>query len=175
MSSKVKQILTAGLFIIAVCILFVVLFHSNTNTSELPEEASLVLENYMEEYKKGTPYAVEYAHFENEFIREAYIQSGDKMLDYNIESIEKINEYLYALTILIKTEQSILHQGDEYARAYNFMALIDDRWYFLNGVDNIPMNIQTNLDYSQYEYYHEDIVPVEDVTGVVEFDLTSET
>jgi len=35
---------------------------------------------------------------------------------------------------------------------YNFVALIDKIWYFINGVGNIPPDIKDNLDEEKYTY-----------------------
>ncbi len=124
----------------------------------------------MEAYRKGTEYAVEYTHFEDEFVREAYIISGDKLLDYKIENVEKINDNLYAFTILVKTEQSTFYSGDIFERVFNFVARIDDEWYFLNGVSHIPADLQENLDIEKYTNTGENIVERDDIVDIINFE-----
>ncbi|NLV87451.1 MAG: hypothetical protein GX025_09610 [Clostridiales bacterium] len=115
---------------------------------EIPEDVLTLVETYMDAYKLGTGEAIKYTHFENDFKKEAYLESGDKLFDYKIESAEKINDKLFTFTILVKTIQT----GDYYLSVYNFVALIDNEWYFINGVGNIPQNLKSNIDESKYTY-----------------------
>ena len=170
MNKKRKILFIAPmLLVLIVCIIgFFTMHHRSEPT--IPDEVSTLVKNYMDAYKNGTEYSVEYAHFEDEFKRSAYITTGDKLLDYKIESADKINDNLYALTILVKTEQSTFYSGDVFERAYNFVAQIDDGWYFLNGVSNIPSDIQDNLDVSEYTYDDENIVDRDDIVGIIDID-----
>ena len=103
-------------------------------------------------------------------MREAYIISGDKLLDYKIENVEKINDNLYAFTILVKTEQSTFYSGDIFERVFNFVARIDDEWYFLNGVSHIPADLQENLDIEKYTNTGENIVERDDIVDIINFE-----
>ena len=115
---------------------------------KLPEDAQSLVETYMDAYMNGTKESARYAHFENEVIKDAYLNGATYLIDYRIESTKRINDKLYALTVLVKTN----HTGDAYMRVYNFVALINEQWYFINGVGNIPEELQDNLDKSQYLY-----------------------
>jgi hypothetical protein len=35
---------------------------------------------------------------------------------------------------------------------YNFVAFIDDKWFYINGSGNIPSNLMDNLDEEKYSY-----------------------
>ena len=120
----------------------------NGDKVDVPEEVSTLVDTYMKAYKIGTGESVRYAHFESDFKKEAYLESGDKLLDYKIESTEKINDSLFAFTILAKTTQT----DNSYLRVYNFVAQIDNSWYFINGVGNIPQDLKDNLDEEKYTY-----------------------
>ena len=100
----------------------------------------------MEAYAKGNSYSVEYAHFEDEFVRQAYLSVEDQLISYQIEHIEKVNDNLYALTIKMKTTQTVMLRGDVWSEVYNFVARIDGQWKFINGVGNIPDDLQENLE-----------------------------
>ena len=126
-----RKIVLSIIIILALCLFVLFALRQSKTTSLIPNEVSELVNNYMEAYRKGTEYAVEYTHFEDEFVREAYIISGDKLLDYKIEYVEKINDNLYAFTILVRTEQSTFYSGDIFERVFNFVARIDDEWYFL--------------------------------------------
>lgn len=141
----------------------------------LPAEVLDLINNYMSAFKKGTDKSVEYIYMEDEFKRSAYINSGDMLIDYKIESFEKINNNLYGLVVLTKTEQSMMTFGDVYRSVFNFVAYIDGEWRYINGVANIPADIRENLDVSKYTYDDEHIVGAEDIVGVIDSDskLTS--
>lgn len=134
--------------------------HLRRNTAGIPNEVTNLIEEYMAAYKKGTEASVEFTHFNDEFKRQAYIMSGDKLLDYKVQSIEKINDDLYALNILIKTT---VGYWDDFKLVYNFAARIDGQWKYINGVSNIPENLRENLIESNYTYQDENIVDYEDV------------
>lgn len=134
---------------ILICVLLVACTEiKNGDKVDVPEEVSALVDTYMNAYKIGTGESVRYAHFENDFKKEAYLESGDKLLDYRIESTEKINDSLFAFTILVKTTQT----DNSYLRVYNFVALIDNNWYFINGVENILQDLKDNLDEEKYTY-----------------------
>lgn len=111
-------ILLCGILII--CIAIIGSIQQHRNNTDVPEEAYAVFEKYMDAYKNGPEEAVGFAHFENEFIRTAYISADDKLLDYEIESMEMINDRLVALTVLIKTVQTVRYSRDTFDRVYNF-------------------------------------------------------
>ena len=163
-----RKIVLSIIIILALCLFVLFALRQSKTTSLIPNEVSELVNNYMEAYRKGTEYAVEYTHFEDEFVREAYIISGDKLLDYKIENVEKIN--LYAFTILVKTEQSTFYSGDIFERVFNFVARIDDEWYFLNGVSHIPADLQENLDIEKYTNTGENIVERDDIVDIINFE-----
>ena len=165
-----RKIVLSIIIILALCLFVLFALRQSKTTSLIPNEVSELVNNYMEAYRKGTEYAVEYTHFEDEFVREAYIISGDKLLDYKIENVEKINDNLYAFTILVKTEQSTFYSGDIFERVFNFVARIDDEWYFLNGVSHIPADLQENLDIDKYTNTGENIVERDDIVDIINFE-----
>ena len=165
-----RKIVLSIIIILALCLFVLFALRQSKTTSLIPNEVSELVNNYMEAYRKGTEYAVEYTHIEDEFVREAYIISGDKLLDYKIENVEKINDNLYAFTILVKTEQSTFYSGDIFERVFNFVARIDDEWYFLNGVSHIPADLQENLDIEKYTNTGENIVERDDIVDIINFE-----
>lgn len=114
----------------------------------LPKKADEVLVDYMESFKLGTNEAVQYAHFKNEEIKEAYLNAGTILYDYRIEDITRINDNLFALTVLVKTNRT----SDSYMRVYNFLGYIDGSWRFMNGIGNVPDEISDNLERDAYSY-----------------------
>lgn len=134
---------------------------------DIPDEVAELVETYMDAYKKGTEESAAYAHFESDFVRSAYIESGDRLIDYKLESTEKINDNLYSVTLLVKSESSVMYFGDEYQRVYNFAARIENEWYYINGVSDIPPALQENLDVNKYTYEGENIVDPDDIVGKI--------
>lgn len=138
--------------------------------SGVPSEVSNLFYNYMKSFKKGTHVSVDYVYFIDDFKRNAYIDSGDKLLDYRVEKVEKINDQLYSFTLLMKTKLSMYYSGNAYERAYNFAAYINSKWYYLNGVSNIPPELRNNLDENNYVYDDKNIVDASDIVGVISLD-----
>lgn len=114
----------------------------------LPKDAQVLVEQYMDAYKIGTKEAAKYAHFESELIRTAYLDAATVLIDYRLESSDRINSNLYALTVLVRTN----YTGSAYLRVYNFVGYIDGQWRYINGLGNIPENIRDNLDEIRYIY-----------------------
>jgi len=136
--------------------------NQNTPNFDVPVEVLAAYENYMNAFKIGSEEAVKYAHIENDFIRETLLMTEDRLIEYKIESTEMINEKLYAFISLGKTTNTML-DSDDFQRAYNFVGLIDDKWYFMINVRDVPAELRENLDESRYIITGENIVDFEDV------------
>ena len=96
---------------------------------------------------------MDYCLFASDMNRQAYIDSNDKLLDYIIESSEKINENLTEYTILYQNKQSIdnrLIEEGEYRRAYNFVGNIDGELYFIINRNSIPEALRDGLDDAKF-------------------------
>lgn len=145
---------THKIYIILICIIIFLgillcLTSRSKSCEELPDEILNTIDNYMTAYKISTEQASKFIHFENEDTKKFYIESGEKALDYRIESFEKINDNLYGITVLIKTNMT----ENNYLRVYNFVLNIDGEWKYANGVNNIPDNLSENLDNEKYSYH----------------------
>lgn len=120
--------------------------------AEPSEAAQSVIETVYDMWKSNRDNdlseLMQYVHFENAFKKQAFLDSGEEVFDYIIESSEEVNANLFAFTVLVKSNVS----GDGYERAYNFAAYIDGGWYYINGVGNIPDELKENLDESKYSY-----------------------
>ncbi len=154
-----------AILIVAVIILCVIAFasitlfiHAQGNVNEIPADVTNLIEEYLAAYREGTDKSVAFTYFNDEFRKEAYIVSGDKLLDYEIQSIERINDNLYAISILVKTTQTECYMGDDLELVYNFTAKIDGQWKYINGVTNIPEDLRENLLVEDYTYQNENIV-----------------
>lgn len=117
---------------------------------KLPAAAADVLEQYMDAYKIGTPNSVKYMHFENDIEVNAYVNSGAILLDYRVLKVKEVNPCLYALKLKMSSSQSVLF-GDTWETVYNFLGLIDGKWYYIGNERHIPEDLRSNLDPSKYQ------------------------
>ncbi len=156
-----KKIAWIGISVCCILVVCAVLFFRPTHNAgdasiptDLPKEVQSLVKDYMHASIKGTKYSAQYVHFEDDSIREAHLNAGNKLFEYDIESVEKINQNLYAFTILMKSELSVQYQyhGDDYQRVYNFVGNIDGKWCYITGISAIPADLRENLDESKYKY-----------------------
>ena len=149
---------------LVVCVLAFALGRDKDGMSILPKEARECVETFLEAYQQGgTPESVKYMHFEDDFRRTAYIDTHNRLVDYKIEDVEKVNDNLYVLTLQMKSEQSILIHGDIFRTIHNFVVRIDGKWYYIAGVGSIPKDLRENLDVDKYTPKGDNIVDVNDV------------
>lgn len=158
MKTKKNAIIAGMILALIVLASAALIFGMRNEAAEVPEEVTKLIEDYMAAYQEGVEKSVELAWFRDESIREAYITTGDKLIDYEIQSIEKINDELYEVNVLMKSEQSVLNHGDEFQPAYNFAAKIDGQWRYLNGIAHIPDELRENLDAGKYVYEDENVL-----------------
>lgn len=148
MMKKRKRTILIILLMVIVLAVVVGSVLTYTYNHKLPSAADDALTRYMEAFKNGTKDASQYAHFKNEEVRETYEGAGTVLYDYRIEKITRINDKLFALTVLVKTNRT----DEAYMRVYNFVGYINDSWIFINGVGNIPEEICYNLNREAYMY-----------------------
>ena len=128
-----------------------------TEKAEVPEDVLTFVETVMEAYKIDPSEAIKYKHYEHEVLIQYDLEANDKLIDYEIENAEMINENLTALTMQIKSEQIY----GEYRQVYNFVVRIDGELYYIGNVSEIPPELKENLDESKYRY--EDDLGIPDV------------
>ena len=139
------------------------IFKKTTLDQQYPNDVLNLIENYLEAYKQGTSVSIVFMHFEDDFNRSAYSDSNDYLIDYKIESIERINRNLYEVRLLIMSELTRNYFGDEPQLVYNFVCRIHGKWWYINGIRHIPPNLRSGLDDSIYEYLDPKIVDPEDI------------
>lgn len=116
----------------------------------------------MDAYKIGTPNAVQYMHFENDTEVNAYINCGAVLLDYRVLKVEEVNPCLYALKLQMSSSQTLLF-GDTWETVYNFLGLIDGKWYYIGNVRHIPEDLRSNLDPSKYQYDDPNVLNTDEI------------
>ena len=156
-------LIVASVVIIASCSI-------NQKASEMnkiPDEVQALVEAYMDAKKIGVSESAKYMHFEDDWTENVYLESNDQLLDYKIESTEIVNNNLVALTIQVRTmvsDETGRTRGEgTYETVYNFVALIEGEWRFINGVRHIPANLKNNFNESKYSYSDTNIVDYNDV------------
>ncbi len=108
-------------------------------------------EQYLHTFRtEGIEKAVEYCHFEaSEFYsqdahRDLYARSGCAIQDYRIQSIDRINDDLYALKLELQDA------GGQWKTVYNFVGRIDGAYRYINGVSHIPATLRTGFTPENY-------------------------
>lgn len=108
-------------------------------------------EQYLRTFKaEGIEKAVEYCHFEgSEFYspddhRNIFARSGCAIQDYHIQSIDKINDSLYALKLELQDAEG------HWKTVYNFVGYIDGAYRYINGVSHIPDALRTGFTPEAY-------------------------
>lgn len=139
--------------ILLVCILILVACGEQSKMLESPYEGvpdtvySFMI-NYMEAARDGFNKLVDMDYLPEEFqwTKELSMQSAEYVIDYEIESAEKINEDLYAFVILIKTNATM----EKYTRIANFVGIIGGEVYRIANTAHIPENLREGLDAEKY-------------------------
>lgn len=91
-------------------------------------------------------------HFEDDSIRDIFIATEDRLENYEIENIEKINENLYSVTLLTRMKINHIPGQEGLSTSYNFVVRIGNQWFYLNGINHIPENLRENLNPDNYRY-----------------------
>ena len=116
---------------------------------------------YVEALKIGTEEAGQYAEFPNEDLRLAFCHSSSRIVDYEVESSEKINNSLWLYTMLIQDNM----YGEVYRRIYYFVGHIDDRYVVYGNASFIPEDLRGDFDIAPYLYTSEDTLGVPETTS----------
>lgn len=83
----------------------------------------------------------------------AFDNSTMTVQSYDIVSMEKINDDLYALTVdYVDVPEDENEEYTEDVTAYNFIGKIDGQWRYIFNKRNIPEEIQENFDPDKYIY-----------------------
>ncbi len=161
---KIRFFLLVALLICQVA-LALLLGGCGAKEETVPAEVTELVHTYLETCKEkgNSTEAAAYMHFEDDFILQAYLDSGDRLLEYQVEGIRKINEDLYEVELLCKSQSQGWRGNDQMRQAWNFVCRIDGKWYYLNGVRHIPAELRSGLNEDRYVYNDTRIVPAEDV------------
>ncbi len=126
--------------------------------ASVPQEVISFFEDYMEAGKKGlhSSEALSYCYYSpnSEFYRQMDETTPWFVLDYEIDQIEKINDGLYAFTVLTKKSASDAEDTSAgyYDRIFNFVGEIDGRQYIIKNIRDIPEALTEGLNPDLYSY-----------------------
>lgn len=125
----------------------------NILDNNIPTDVATFIYDYFEEFKNGTEGIVKYRHFEDESEVKLLLENDIKILDYEIEKAEKINDNLYAFRLLIQNNgmpKSIIDAG-QYMVVYNFVVRIDESLFVCATIRDIPSDLRTGLNPDNYK------------------------
>ncbi len=167
MKGTKRLLLLAGAACVILCICVIGLVARGQRNKVAPREVMECVDAYMDAYRIGTSESVKHMYFRDDFIREAYIATNDRLLDFQLEGVERINADLYELDVRVKSEQGVYRSGDAYEQVFNFVARVDGQWRYLNGVGHIPDDLKENLDESKYIITGDNVVNPADIVGAI--------
>ena len=115
---------------------------------DVPDEIYSFMVNYMETARDGYNKLVDKDYFPEEYqwARELSEQSPQYVVDYEIESAERVNKNLYAFILLVKTDDT----RGKYERLANFVGYIDGKLYRIANTHFIPENMTAGLIEAKY-------------------------
>lgn len=120
----------------------------------VPEEVSDFAELVLSQWQENGKNAIsEYYYIIDPTEQSAFDNSTMTVQSYDIVSMEKINDDLYALTVdYVNVPEDKSEEYTEDVTAYNFIGKIDGQWRYIFNKRNIPEEIQENFDPDKYIY-----------------------
>lgn len=115
---------------------------------DVPDEVYGYMVDYMEAARDGYSKLVDrdYIPAEYQWAKELTEQSPEYVVDYEIESAERVNDKLYAFILLIKLNTT----AEKYMRVANFVGEIDGKLYRIANISYIPEDMEAGLDAAKY-------------------------
>lgn len=115
---------------------------------DVPDEVYSYMVDYMEAARNGYSKVVDrdYIPEEYQWAKELTEQSPEYVIDYEIESAERVNDNLYAFILLVETDATM----EKYTRVANFVGIIDGKLYRIANTSYIPESISEGLNAAQY-------------------------
>lgn len=121
---------------------------------DVPEEYMNCLENFLNAMETDTFQSAKYAYFPNETIRHAHENSGVTLIDYSIESAEKLRNNLYAFNLILKDDYN-----PEPYKQWKFVGEIDGEILVIGNVNYIPEELTTDFEKDKYEVKTDETLP----------------
>lgn len=119
--------------------------------------------NYLETAKYDWHAAInDFCHFELQDRKAMAEISKTYIQDYEILTWERISDRLWVVNTTI-----VDAAHPEGVIATNFVGIIDDQYYVMTGVDQVPNSLKENADIESYRPTGDNIVDPEDVLGPI--------
>lgn len=99
---------------------------------------------YMEAFKNGTKAASPYRYFPTDERRAFFEESPGYIVSYEILHSEQINDRLTAVTF------SYVNNRDKHLEWTSFVAKMDDKYYVIANLRDVPEEFSENLDVDSY-------------------------
>lgn len=136
-----NQALRIVLISILLTVASIMILYNNSNTAE--KYYTEYLELAMNDRKSSI---INYHHYEIPLAKEmALASSNNKLYSYEILSIERLSNQLWAFTVFMVTD--IMRDG---ATVTNFVGEIEGNYYVMTSVYQIPDSLQSGLDLGKY-------------------------
>jgi beta-lactamase regulating signal transducer with metallopeptidase domain len=160
----IRDALDAGLYEFSVNVQLAI---DATVTNDLPPEVLETVITYLYALARNDrETAAEYAHFKTYNAKEVFINAEmfqediKYTLEYEIVSVENINESLYALGL----QYSYIYEYDGTVEVlkepfgYNFVGLIDGKWLYMRNTVEVPDDISENFIPEKFESKNPNII-----------------
>lgn len=156
------------LILILVVIMIFGACSGNCNTP-IPQEATVPPDmvdhytHYLEAAKSDWYTAVnDYCHYEMQDRKAMAEISKMYIQEYEISTWAKITDQLWVVNA---TLIDVAHP--EGVEVTNFVGVIDDQYYVMTGVDQVPLSLKGNADIETYRPIGDDIISPEDILGPI--------
>ena len=147
----------------ALLVLLVLACMGCTNTwktarADIPQEVYDCADSYADALmNKGASEAAHLLYFKDESQREIFAESSVTVQQWKLETVEKVNPSLYALTLSVETRE------DGKRTVYNYVVKLDGQYWYIIHQRDIPDKLQENFDPERYKYDSENILSDDDI------------
>lgn len=164
MKTGKKVFFLVGALLIAACICLLVWIIPRNNINvvfpeDTPSEVKDVITETVSIWNRSTVEYYEAAYWLDPDLRADGIQNvrsaekeksiKSRLLEYEIESIDKVNDSLYAITALTRLK------GDApgaFYRVYHFVLNVDGKFQYAGNKRDIPESLKENFNPEKYQY-----------------------
>lgn len=116
--------------------------------TDVPQEIQTLIEETLKNLKDDRAAALSNIHFEPEYADEEELILGvkERILDYELKSVDRISDDLYAVTYTSETSYS----PGTYETHYGFVGKIDGQYRYVLTRRNLPKSLLEKLPEDQY-------------------------
>ena len=149
---------------VAACLAIISITVIRSRADKIPTEVEVLYVNYLEAISSDYSKAVdEYCHFEIPESEELTRQATDYVINYKITTWERLSDNLWAVNASLITVFS-----PEGKNITNFIGLIDDRYYVMTSIRQIPNSLKETVDFTPYISTDPNVITFEDIVDMSE-------